>query len=147
MPTDTPSSSHLWCSGWALHVQIVSASFTFIDFNFIWKGKPCGSKESSSNDHSDNKSVVGKCRLKRRKTSIEVWDGVDKEVVGRLPDDIDGVKFYEIKGTDKKKLVAGLHDGKKWKKKCPTTWSGHLVYGMQTVEDPLSAIENISLWK
>jgi len=57
---------------------------------------------------------VGECRLKQRKTSIEVWDGVDKEVVERLPDDIDGVKFCKIKGTlDKKKLVAGLHDGKK----------------------------------
>jgi len=85
------------------------------------------SEESSKDDSdSDNERLADECRLKQRKISVELWDGVDKEVVERLPDDIDGDKVYEIKGQlDKKKLVAALKDGRKWKKNCPTTWRGH----------------------
>ena len=84
------------------------------------------SAESSNDDHSDNESVAGGCQPKQRKISVELWDGVDKKLVERLPDDIDGLRIYEIKGLlDKKKLVAALKDGRKWKKNCPTTWSGH----------------------
>lgn len=85
------------------------------------------SEESSKDDSdSDNERLDNECWLKQRKISVELWDGADKEVVECLPDDIDGVKVYEIKGQlDKKKLVAALKDGRKWKKNCPTTWSGH----------------------
>ena len=85
------------------------------------------SEESSNDDSdSDNERLADECRLKQRKISVELWDGVDKEVVERLPEDIDGDKVYEIKGQlDKKKLVAALKDGRKWKKNCHTTWSGH----------------------
>lgn len=44
-----------------------------------------GNQESSSDDHSANESIVGECRLKQRKISVELWDGVDKEVVEHLP--------------------------------------------------------------
>ena len=77
------------------------------------------SEESSKDDSdSDNERLDDECRLKQRKISVELWDGVDKELVECLPDDIDGVKVYEMKGQlDKKKLVAALKDGRKWKKK------------------------------
>ncbi len=71
--------------------------------------------------------LADKCRLKQRKISVELWDSVGKEVVERLPDDIDEVKVYKIKDQlDKEKLVAALEDGRKWKKNCPTTWSLHV---------------------
>ena len=41
LPPDTPSCSSLQPSDWPLRAQIISACFPFIDFNFIWKGKPC----------------------------------------------------------------------------------------------------------
>lgn len=51
------------------------------------------SEESSKDDSDcDNERLADECRLKQRKISIELWDGVDKEVVERLPDDIDGDK-------------------------------------------------------
>ena len=42
------------------------------------------------------------------------WDGIEKEVVQHLPDDIDGKKVYHIKElTTDQKVVAALKDGRK----------------------------------
>lgn len=46
--------------------------------------------------------------------------------VDQIPDDIDGKVVYKIPNTTTdKKVVAALHDGRKWKKTCPTSWKDH----------------------
>jgi hypothetical protein len=44
--------------------------------------------------------------------------------VQQLPEGIDGLKKYEIKGFSYCDTKA-LQDGRKWKKICPTSWKGH----------------------
>ena len=74
---------------------------------------------SSSQDDKNNKT-----KKKQRKISLDTWDNVERQSVGRLPVGIDGLTIYEIKGFVPHKLEL-LQYGRKWKKTCPTFWRGH----------------------
>ncbi|PFX17548.1 hypothetical protein AWC38_SpisGene18123 [Stylophora pistillata] len=74
---------------------------------------------SSSQDDKNNKT-----KKKQRKISLDTWDNVEMQSVGRLPVGIDGLTICEIKGFVPDKLEL-LQDGRKWKKTCLTFWRRH----------------------
>ena len=54
-----------------------------------------------------------------------MWNKVPMEQVKNIPEDIDGLRVYEI--TQSGKAVKGmlrLRDGRRWKKSSQTRWSG-----------------------
>jgi len=94
----------------------------------IAKRRISGSSEEgdSLDDYAGKDSSSDEGRTKQKKVSAEFWEGVYKEIVDQLPEDIDGKKVYEIKGLENKSKVSQtLKDGRKWKKDCPTSWAGH----------------------
>ena len=82
--------------------------------------------EDSQDDWSGTDSSVDDVRQKQKKMSEELWDGVHRETVHQLPEEIDGEKVYKIKDLENKsKIYQALKDGRRWKKDCPTSWAGH----------------------
>ena len=63
---------------------------------------------------------------KQRKIAADHWDDVDREQVDKLPEGINGLRVFVMKGLqNKKKTSEVLKDGRRWKKNCPTRWHGH----------------------
>ena len=57
---------------------------------------------------------------------VHMWNKVPIEQVKNIPEDIDGLRVYEI--TQSGKAVKGmprLRDGRRWKKSSQTRWSGY----------------------
>ena len=78
---------------------------------------------SSDSSESENESEIRRTQVK---VDIDLWKDEEPQIVNELPDDIDGTVIYEMKGlSQKSEIVLALKDGRKWKKNCPTTWSGH----------------------
>ena len=82
--------------------------------------------DGSSSSQDDNKN---KKKKKQRKISLDTWENVEWQSVGRLPVGIDGLTVYEIKGFVPDTIEL-LQDGRKWKKACPTVWRRHTICGL-----------------
>jgi hypothetical protein len=61
-----------------------------------------------------------------------LWENVEKELVEKLPADINGLSAFKIKGlSTNKKMVSALIDGRKWKKIVRQTGMAIPMYGTQ----------------
>lgn len=76
-----------------------------------------GSSEQSEDSQDDclgTGSTVDDIRQKQKKMSEELWDGVHRETVQQLPEDIDGKEVNKIKELENKsKIYQALKDGRK----------------------------------
>lgn len=76
-----------------------------------------GSSEQSKDSQDDclgTGSTVDDIRQKQKKMSEELWDGVHRETVQQLPEDIDGKEVNKIKELENKiKIYQALKDGRK----------------------------------
>lgn len=82
------------------------------------------SASQSSSDECSSEYDHGTSSIKQRKIAVHMWDDVLTESVQQLPEGIDGLKKYTIKGYSHGDTKV-LQDGRKWKKNCPTSWKGH----------------------
>ncbi|XP_028410231.1 uncharacterized protein LOC114532836 [Dendronephthya gigantea] len=93
------------------------------------KGRKTVSTSSTECSDRTSDSDISSCSEtfpKQRKIAVDLWENVEKKLVEKLPVDINGLSAFKIKElSTKKKMVSALVDGRKWKKNCPTNWTGH----------------------
>ena len=93
------------------------------------------SASSSKSSGRSSESHIGTCSEtipKQRKITIDLWENVEKELVEKLPADINGLSAFKITGlSTNKKMVSALIVGRKWKKIVRQTGMAIPVYGTQ----------------
>lgn len=83
-------------------------------------------KTSNSSSVSSGSELTSENELtpcSKKKTLKDIFMELDSEIVSRLPQDIDGLKSYEIKASSRAQLLQKLKDGRPWKRDSRATWT------------------------
>ena len=84
------------------------------------------SKELSSDESCDEESICSR-KVHQRKIGPGLWADVPIEKVASVPEDINGLRVYEIevKKFSKGRGLSYVKDGRNWKKDSETQWKGY----------------------
>ena len=83
-------------------------------------------------DDDDHFEIPNKCfrmnvgNHSQVKVSRGLWFNIPKIAANKLPNDIDGLRLFNIKSTDRKTLMRACQDGRKWKPDSRTDWKGYI---------------------